>query len=127
MTGTDSTLRQFGETAGIANLSFDSHGQVVFRTGQGRLLGLERSASNILVYTAMPAPYEAGDWLQKACRRAHYSRLEDWPIQLALREYDSTPYLLALARLKESEFTEHGLLQALDYLSRWLNALHDES
>lgn len=126
MTATDDTLRQFGETAGMTDLSFDSRGQVIFRTGQGRLLGLERAAPNILAYAALPVRYEASEWLLKACKRAHYSRLEDWPVQSALREYDGIPYLLALVRLSESEFTERRLLAVLHYLSRWLDALHNE-
>lgn len=127
MTDTDDILRQFGETAGIADLSFDSRGQVVFRTGQGRLLGLERAIPNILVYAALPVRYEAGEWLLKACKRAHYSQADDWPVQPALREYDGVPYLLTLVWLDESEFTERRLLAVLHYLSRWLDALYDES
>ncbi|MGE8547097.1 hypothetical protein [Alcaligenes sp. Marseille-Q7550] len=127
MTDTDNTLRQFGETAGIADLSFDSRGQVVFRTGQGRLLGLEHAGPNILVYIASPIRYEAGAWLLKACKRAHHTHLEDWPIQAALRDYDGTPYLLALVCMRESEFTERRLLAALHHLSHWLDALHNES
>ena len=40
-----------------------------------------------------------------------------------LREYQGTPYLLALTRLDEREFTEPRLRQALEYLSQWLDAL----
>lgn len=127
MTGLDSTLRQFGEAAGIPELSFDTRGQAVFRTAPGRLLGLERADTNILVYAAHPVQYDAGAWLLRACKRAHHSRLEDWPVQPALREHDGTPYLLALVRLSEPEFTVSRLHQALDYLSRWLDALRDET
>lgn len=126
MTSTDRTLRQFGETAGLADLAFDRRGQVVFRTGQGRLLGLERAAQDVLIYAALPVRYDTGAWLLKACKRAHYSLLADRPVQSALREYDGIPHLLALIRLSESEFTERRLLQSLDTLSRWLDALSDE-
>lgn len=126
MTGPNSTLRQFGEAAGIPDLSFDARGQVVFRTTPGRLLGLEHADTNILVYAACPTPYDARQWLLRACKRAHHSRMDDWPVQPALREYDGVSYLLALVRLNEAEFTVLRLHQALDYLNRWLDALRDE-
>ncbi|MFC4297772.1 hypothetical protein ACFO0J_06930 [Castellaniella hirudinis] len=123
MSGPAAILQQFGEAAGIPNLRFDARGQAVFRTGPGRLLGLEQADQEILVYTALPVHYDSGDWLRRACKRAHHSHLGDWPVQPALREYLGVPHLLALVRMNEQEFTELRLRQALEYLAQWLDAL----
>jgi type III secretion system chaperone SycN len=123
MSGPAAILQQFGDAAGMPGLRFDARGQAVFRTGPGRLLGLEQAGREILVYAALPVRYDSGDWLRRACKRAHHGRLGDWPVQPALREYEGTPYLLALTRLDEREFTEPRLRQALEYLSQWLDAL----
>lgn len=116
-------LQQFGEAAGIPDLRFDARGQAVFRTGPGCLLGLEQADGEILIYAALPTRYDSGDWLLRACKRAHHSRLGDWPVQSALREYDGTPHLLVLVRLDAREFTEPLLRQALEYLTQWLDAV----
>ncbi|CDM23288.1 hypothetical protein BN940_04071 [Castellaniella defragrans 65Phen] len=119
-------LQQFGEAAGIAGLRFDARGQAVFRTMPGRLLGVEQADREMLVYAALPVRYDSSDWLLRACKRAHHSRLGDWPVQPALREYDGIPHLLALVRLDERDFTETRLRQTLEYLSQWLDALDSE-
>lgn len=123
MSSPDAILRQFGEAAGIPDLRFDARGQVIFRTEPGRLLGLEQADREILVYAALPVRYDSGDWMRRACKRAHHSHLGDWPVQPALREYDGIAHLLALIRLDEHAFTETRLRQALEYLSQWLDAL----
>lgn len=123
MSGSAAILQQFGESSGMPGLRFDARGQAVFRTGTGRLLGLEQADREILVYTALPVRYDSGDWLRRACKRAHHSRLGDWPVQPALRDYEGVPHLLALVRLDEREFTEPRLRQALEHLSQWLDAL----
>jgi type III secretion system chaperone SycN len=126
MSGSAAILQQFGEAAGIPDLRFDGRGQAVFRTEPGRLLGLEQAEGEILVYAALPVRYDSGDWLRRACKRAHHSRLDDWPVQAALREYDDVPHLLALVRVDERELTPARLQQALEYLSRWLDELSAE-
>ena len=123
MSGPAAILQLFGESAGLPGLRFDARGQVVFRTATDRLLGLERTDREILVYAALPVRYDSGNWLLRACKRAHHSRLGDWPIQPALREYEGTPHLLALVRVAEHEFTEQRLRQTLESLSQWLDAL----
>ncbi|KAB0599865.1 type III secretion system chaperone family protein [Castellaniella defragrans] len=123
MSGAAAILQQFGEAEGMPGLRFDARGQAVFRTAAGRLLGLEQAAGEILVYAALPVRYDGGDWLRRACRRAHYSCLGEWPVQPALREYEGVPHLLALVRLDERDFTEPRLRQALEYLCQWLDAL----
>lgn len=120
-------LQQFGETVGIPDLAFNAQGQAVFRTEHGRLLGLEHVRHEILVYAALPVRYDSGDWLRRACKRAHHTRSGDWPVQPALREYDGTPHLLALVRLPEQELTEHRLRHTLEYLSGWLDALGSDT
>ncbi len=127
MSSPDAILQQFGETAGIPGLVFDARGQVVFRTEPGRLLGLEQTGREILVYAALPVRYDSGDWMRRACKRAHHSYLGDWPVQPALREYDGVAHLLALIRLDEHAFTEPRLRQALEYLSQWLDALGSDT
>lgn len=126
MNAADTTLRDFGRTAGIPDLAFDARGQVVFRTESGRMTGMERAGGDILVYATLPADYDTGAWLLRACKRAHHSRLEDWPIQPALRDLDGRPHLLALTRIAQDEFTTQRLNQALEYLSRWLDELRNE-
>ena len=124
MNGPDAILQSFGESAGMPGLRFDARGQAILRTGSDRLLGLECIPDEILVYVALPVRYDSGDWLLRACKRAHHSRLGDWPVQPALREYQGTPHLLALVRVNEREFTEQRLRQTLDSLTQWLDALN---
>ena len=119
-------LRTFGETAGLPDLRFDARGQVVFRTEADRLLGLECASGEILVYAALPVRYDSSDWLLQACKHAHHSRLGDWPVQPALREYEGAPHLLALVRLNEREFTEQRLRQTFEFLAQWLTALNTD-
>ena len=123
MSSPNAILQQFGEATGIPDLGFDARGQAIFRTEPGRLLGLELTGREILVYAALPVRYDSGDWMRRACRRAHHSQLGDWPVQPALREYDGIAHLLALTRLDEHAFTEPRLRQALEYLSQWRDAL----
>jgi type III secretion system chaperone SycN len=122
MSAPDVTLRQFGEGAGMPGLAFDARGQAVFRTESGQLLGMERASGEVLVYVALPLDYDAGAWLLQACKAAHHSRLDDWPVQAALREHEGRQHILALTRIAEPEFTDIRLAQALEYLSRWLDA-----
>lgn len=126
MNGPDTVLRQFGDAAGMTGLAFDARGQAVFRADSGRLLGMERAEGEVLVYVALPLDYDAGAWLLRACKRAHHSRLDDWPVQPALREHEQRQHLLALTRIPEPEFTDTRLRQALEYLSRWLDAMRAE-
>ena len=123
----DTTLRQFGQTAGLPALAFDARGQAVFRTEPGRLLGVERAPGEVLVYAADPLDYDAGAWLLLACKRAHHRHLGDWPVQPALREHDGRQHLLALTRIAEAEFTEGRLQLALEYVSRWLDAVREQA
>ena len=117
------TLQQFGASAGITDLRLDARGQAVLRTDSGQLLGLEQTDQDMLVYVAQPARYDASDRLLQACKRAHHSRLGEWSIQPALRNYDDTPHLLVLIRLASHELTEARLHQAFAYLSQWLETL----
>jgi type III secretion system chaperone SycN len=126
MSHPDIILRQFGERAGMSELAFDARGHVVFRAASGRLLGMERAAHELLIHVAHPLDYDAGDWMMRACRRAHFSRGGEWAVQPALREHNERQYLLALVRVAEIDFTETRLQQAFDYLSRWLDAVRDE-
>ena len=128
MSDPDTIVRRFGERAGMDDLAFDARGQVVFRAGPaGRLLGLERTGEEVLIYVAMPLDYDAGEWMIRAYKRAHHSRNGEWPVQPAQRELDDRRYLQALARLTETEFTDTRLQQMLDYLTRWLDALLDDA
>lgn len=126
MSSPAAVLRQFGEAEGLSDLCFDARGQALFLSASNHLLGLELADPDLLIYIARPVPYDSGDWLRRACKHAHHSRLDDWPVQPALRDHDGTPHLLALTRLGEQEFTELRLRQALEYLSRWLDALDAE-
>ena len=125
MNDPDLALRQFGERAGMSELSFDARGQIVFRAEPGRLVGMERADQEVLIYVAEPLDYDAGDWMMRACQRAFYGVAGEWPVQTALRDYDNSLHGLALTRIAEAEFTDVRLQQALDYLSHWLDALRN--
>lgn len=127
MSGPELTLRQFGEDAGIPNLTFDARGQAVLRTESGRQIGVELAEREILVYVSLPLDYDAGAWMQRAWKRAHHGRQGEWPVQAALREQpEGGQRLLALTRVTEPEFTPLRLRQALEYLSSWLDEIrHD--
>ncbi|WP_144630574.1 hypothetical protein [Bordetella genomosp. 13] len=129
MSSPELTLRQFGQAAGFDDLSFDARGHAVLQAGSGRQIGVERTAGrDVMVYLTHPLDYDAGAWLLRAWKRAHHSRLEDWPVQAALRESpDGQRRLVALVRVPESEFTTLRLNQALETLSRWMDAVRDDA
>lgn len=129
MSSPELTLRRFGEEAGFDDLAFDARGQALLQTESGRQLGLERTADRqVLVYVTQPLDYDAGAWLLRAWKRAHHSRLEDWAVQPALRETpDGRRWLVALVRLADDEFTPLRLRQALDYLTRWQDAVRNDA
>lgn len=127
MTDEDAVLRRFGESAGIPGLAFHARNHVVFRTvATGRIFGLERSNHEILVYVMTPLDYDAGSWLLRAYRRAHYSRSTGAQVQPALREIDNKRHLLVLTRMSKTEFDETRLQQAFDFLVAWLDSLSEE-
>lgn len=128
MSGPELALRQFGEETGMPNLAFDARGQAVLRTESGRQIGIELADREILVYVSLPLDYDAGAWLLRAWKHAHHARQGDWPVQAALREHAGGGWrLLALTRVAEPEFTALRLRQALEYLSRWLDTVRDDT
>jgi len=120
-------LRQFGEETGMSGLAFDKRGQAVLQAASGRQFGVEMAGREALVHVSQPLDYDAGAWLLRAFKRAHHAHLGDWPVQAALREHKGRQHLLALTRIAEGEFTARRLRQAFDDLSRWLDALRDET
>jgi len=127
-TDVHAALRQFGEEAGLSGLTFGARGQAVLQAASGRQFGVELAGREVLAHVSQPLDYDASDWLLRAFRRAHYARLDgDWPVQAALREQGGRQRLLALTRIAEGEFTARRLRQAFDDLSRWLDAVRDDS
>jgi type III secretion system chaperone SycN len=127
MSGPETTLRQFGEEAGMPGLGLDARGHAVLQTESGRQLGIEAAGNEVLVHVSQEVDYDAGAWLMRAWKRAHHTHLDEWPVQAALREHEGRQRLLALTRIPEPEFTLPRLRQAFDYLSRWLDAVRDDS
>lgn len=126
MNSLDSALGAFGEDIGMPGLALGASGNVALQLESGRRVAIEPAGEEVLVYVSEPVPYDAADRLQKAWRRAHFSRLDDWPVQAALREQDGLPRLLAMTRLAAADASAHKLRQAVDYLSRWLDAARDD-
>lgn len=126
MNSLDSALGAFGEDIGMPGLALGASGNVALQLESGRRVAIEPAGEEVLVYVSEPVPYDAAERLQKAWRRAHFSRLDDWPVQAALREQDGLPRLLAMTRLAAADASAHKLRQAVDYLSRWLDAARDD-
>lgn len=126
MNSLDSTISALGEDIGMPGLALGAGGNLALQLESGRRVAVEPAGDDVLVYVSEPVPYDAADRLHKAWRRAHYSRLDDWPVQAALREQDGLPRLLAVTRLSAADASAHKLRQAIDYLSRWLDAARDD-
>jgi type III secretion system chaperone SycN len=71
MSGPETALRQFGEEAGIPNLSFDARGHAALRMESGRQVEVELAEREILVYVSLPLDHDAGAWLQRAWKHTH--------------------------------------------------------
>ncbi|QVQ24870.1 hypothetical protein [Achromobacter deleyi] len=126
MNSLDRALGAFGEEIGMPGLALGAGGNLALQLESGRRVAIEPAGEEVLVYVSEPVPYDAADRLQKAWRRAHFSRLDDWPVQTALRDQDGLPRLLAMTRLAAPDASAHKLRQAVDYLSRWLDAVRDD-
>lgn len=126
MNSLDRALGAFGEEIGMPGLALGASGNLALQLESGRRVAIEPAGEEVLVYVSEPVPYDAADRLQKAWRHAHFSRLEDWPVQTALRDQDGLPRLLAMTRLAAPDASAHKLRQAVDYLSRWLDAARDD-
>lgn len=123
MSAVESVLREFGEAAGIADLAFSEGGHVDLELESGRRISIERSDAEVLVSLSLSVRYDAGDWLLRAWKQAHYSRPQEWPVQAALRESADEVRLVALLRMPQDQFAATRLRQAIEYLSRWLDAV----
>jgi type III secretion system chaperone SycN len=126
MNSLDSAISALGEDIGMPGLALGAGGHLALQLESGRRVAVEAAGEEVLVYVSEPVPYEAADRLNKAWRRAHYSRMDDWPVQAALREQDGLPRLLAVARMPAADTSADKLRQAVDYLSRWLDAARDD-
>lgn len=126
MNSLDQALHAFGEDIGMPGLALGARGNVALQLESGRRVAIEPSEDEVLVYVSDPVPYDAPQRLMQAWRRAHHSRQDGWPVQAALREQDGLPRLLAATRLAAADASPLRLKQAVDYLSRWLDAARDD-
>lgn len=126
MNSLDRALGAFGEDIGMPGLALGAGGNLALQLDSGRRVAIEPAGEEVLVYVSEPVPYDAPERLQKAWRRAHFSRLDGWPVQTALREQDGVPRLLAVTRLAAADASGHKLRQAVEHLSRWLDAARDD-
>lgn len=122
MNSLDHALGAFGADIGMPGLALGAGGNVALQLESGRRVAIEPAGDEVLVYVSEPVPYDAPERLHKAWRHAHFSRLDGWPVQAALREQDGVPRLLAVTRLAAADASAHRLRQAAEYLSRWLDA-----
>ena len=127
MSSTETALRQFGEAAGFDGLAFDARGSLLLQTESGRQLGVEHGAGGVMVHVSQRLDYDAGAWMLRAWKRSHHTRQEDWPVQASLRERDGEQRLVALTRIAESDITASRLHQAFEHLTRWLDAVRDDT
>lgn len=125
MNSLDRALGALGDDIGMPGLALGAGGNLALQLESGRRVAIEPSGQEVLVYVSEPVPYDAAERLHNAWRRAHYTRQEDWPVQAALREQDGLPRLLAVTRMPAADASGDRLRQAVDYLSRWLDATRD--
>jgi len=121
MNSLDRALGAFGEHIGMDGLVLGPRGNVALQLESGRRVAIEASGEEVLVYVSEPVPYDAPQRLLQAWKRAHHSRLEGYAVQVALREQDGLPRLLAVTRLPAAQAGAPALKQAVDALSRWLD------
>ncbi|CAB3865659.1 hypothetical protein [Achromobacter deleyi] len=126
MNSLDRALGAFGEHIGMDGLALGPGGNVALQLESGRRVAIEAagdpaSGEEVLVYVSEPVPYDAPQRLLQAWKRAHHSRLEGYAVQVALREQDGLPRLLAVTRLPAAQAGAPALKQAVDALSRWLD------
>lgn len=121
MNSLDRALGAFGEHIGMDGLALGPRGNVALQLESGRRVAIEASGEEVLVYVSEPVPYDAPQRLLQAWKRAHHSRLEGYAVQVALREQDGLPRLLAVTRLPAAQAGAPALKQAVDALSRWLD------
>lgn len=121
MNGLDGALGAFGESIGLERLELGARGNLALQLDSGRRLAIEPIGDEVLVYVSEPVPYDAAQRLLRAWRRAHHSRLEGLAVQAALRDQDSIPRLLAVARLPAAQADAPALRRTLEQLARWLD------
>ncbi|OZI33091.1 hypothetical protein CEG14_19775 [Bordetella genomosp. 1] len=125
MNAAEQALAALGQEWGFGPLALDERGTLALQAESGRRVGIERTGTGLALYVAAPAEYEAGAWLLRAFKRAHHSRHEGWPVQVALRNREHRHWLLALVRIEEAGIEPAQLRAAVDYLNRWLDAVRD--
>ena len=121
---TTDVLQEFGQSIGLQGLSTAERDHATLRLESGRFLTLEPgSQGELLVGLSQPVAYNAADWLLRAWKRTHHRHSVSWPVQVALRDTDNTPHLVALVRLPEADQSLSNLQRAIEHLSRWLDQL----
>ncbi len=121
MNSLDRAVGALGEQIGMDGLALGPRGNLALQLESGRRVAIEAAGDEVLVYVSDPVPYDAAQRLLQACKRAHHSRLEGYPVQAALREQDGLPRLLAVTRLPADQAGAPALKLAVDALSRWLD------
>ena len=127
MNNAEQALAALGQEWGFGPLALDERGALALQAESGRRVGIERTASGLAVYVAAPVDYDAGPVLLRAFKRAHHTRHEGWPVQVALRNQGHQHWLLALTRYDEDAIAPAGLRAGVDYLNRWLDAVRDSA
>lgn len=118
----DQSIREFGNSIGIASLRFDEDGVLRLGTGSGGSIEVhhqrDQSPPTMLVIASEPIGFNGPARLREALKLADFRRQCAWPLHVAL---DGDQLVLA-ARMDERSFSHSALETVLDQL----DALHQQ-
>ncbi|CAM2065495.1 CesT family type III secretion system chaperone [Sulfidibacter corallicola] len=120
MTWVEDTLRTFGESIQLGELTFNDQGVVCLEIEKMGTLYLEQAPGTVLVYLSreMP-PYESG-YPAKALAACHFREALPIAVTAAMR---GDNHLVFVAQIPEVEFSPPTLDRTLEILAQ----LHDKA
>lgn len=122
------TLAEFGQTLGIPDLDFGSHGVARLQMQSGAWYAVEPARrgekDEVLVYLSLPCGFDSQRIVQRALKQIHYQHeLGRWPLQIAFQGVGPEAALIVLTRMSDRSFTLQSLTDAFDFLERWANSV----
>lgn len=131
------TLAEYGKQLGLAALAPNAQGAAQLLTDSGRTIGVEwaepehpgtsaSAAEEVLVFLRQPVPGASEGLFRRALAKAHFSQGGAYPVQLGLLDDPQGGpglQLTVLTRVPIRQFTPQTMGHAVDFLTRWLDAL----
>ncbi len=123
----ESTLEEFGQQIGVADLAFGSQGVAHLQGSDGGFIAIEAARrgplDEVLVYLGTPLGFEAAAHVREALDRVHFSNAGAWDLQIGTQGQGPETALIVLTRIAEREFTLQSLNAAIEYIRRWTETI----